>query len=373
MDEMAARWVGSWTAAATRTRSPGCFGPAPQGRNRGRGGRRRGGHAAADDAHPLVAPDLIDTCGTGGDGSRTFNISTAAALVTAAAGVPVAKHGNRGITSRSGSADVLAALGVNVEADVALGRGMPRRVGHLLLLRPAVAHGDAARLGRPQAARHADDLQHPRSAGQSGLGPVSVARRGPGRIAAAVGRGVALLGTRRALVVHGSDGLDEVTLDGVTEVIEVSGGTPPASSSGSRPISACQPAGRETMLVGDPDESAGVIRQILDGRAGPPRDIVVANAAAALWTAGRSSSLEVCAEQTRQAIDSGAARDLLAKLAQRTSAPPGASTSSRRPRSPAVPGPSRTVRAVRSHSSRRLRRSSGVAALSTGHCSKNVE
>ena len=141
-----------------------------------------------------AAAGLIDTCGTGGDGSKTFNICTAAALVTAAAGVPVAKHGNRGITSRSGSADVLAALGVNIEADVACVEACLDELGICFcfapLLHKAMKHVAAVR----KQLGHADDLQHPRPAGQSGLGPVSIARRGPARIAAAAGRGPAAAG-----------------------------------------------------------------------------------------------------------------------------------------------------------------------------------
>ncbi len=261
--------------------------------------------------------DLIDTCGTGGDGSRTFNISTAAALVTAAAGLPVAKHGNRGITSRSGSGDVLAALGVNIEADAARVEACLAELGICFcfapLLHTAMKHvaGVRKRLGMPTIFNILGPLVNPASA------PFQLLGVGKAPLQPLLAEALLLLGTRRALVVHGSDGLDEVTLDGTTQVLEVSGGKIeqfqwcPADFG-------LQSAGRETMLVNTPAESAEQIRHILAGRDGPPRDIVVANAAAALWTAGRSPSLEACAQQAKHAIDSGAASDLLARLGHRT-------------------------------------------------------
>ena len=248
-------------------------------------------------------PNLIDTCGTGGDGSKTFNISTAAALVTAAVGVPVAKHGNRGITSRSGSADVLAALGVNVEADVALVEDCLDELGICFcfapLLHTAMKHVAAVRkqLNAPTIFNILGPLVNPASAPAESL---------------------LLLGVCRALVVHGSDGLDEVTLGGTTHVIEVSEGQlrrfdwQPADFG-------LQPAGRETMLVAGPDDSAAIIHGVFRGVAGPPRDIVVANAAAALWTVGWASSLGQCAREAERSLDAGAADDLLARLARRTS------------------------------------------------------
>ena len=166
---------------------------------------------------------LIDTCGTGGDGSDTFNISTAAALVAAAAGVPVAKHGNRGVTSRSGSADVLAALGVNIEADVGRVEACLDELGICFcfapLLHAAMKHVAAVRkkLGMPTIFNILGPLVNP-------AGAVPAARRRPAELQPLLAEALLLLGTRRALVVHGSDGLDEVTLAGETFVTEVRDG-----------------------------------------------------------------------------------------------------------------------------------------------------
>jgi anthranilate phosphoribosyltransferase len=264
-----------------------------------------------------VRPDLIDTCGTGGDGSRTFNISTAAALVAASAGAAVAKHGNRAATSRSGSADVLAALGVNVEADVSRVERCLQELGVCFcfapLLHSAMKHVAAVRkrLGTPTIFNILGPLVNPASA------PFQLLGVGRAELQPLLAEALLMLGTRRAAVVHGADGLDEVTLGGPTDVIEISDGRlrrlqwQPADFG-------LEPAGRETMLVSGPAESAEVIRQILAGQKGPPRNIVVANAAAALWTVGKSPSLSECVRQAQQAIDDGAARSLLARLVECT-------------------------------------------------------
>ena len=182
-------------------------------------------------------PDLIDTCGTGGDGSKTFNISTAAAIVSAAAGVPVAKHGNRGMTSRSGSADVLVALGVNVEADVARVEECLDKLGICFcfapLLHTAMKHVATVRkeLGTPTIFNILGPLVNPASA------PFQLLGVGRAELQPLLADALLLLGIRRALVVHGADGLDEVTLGGATDVVELCDGRL-GDSSGSRPISA---------------------------------------------------------------------------------------------------------------------------------------
>ena len=260
---------------------------------------------------------LIATCGTGGDRLGTFNISTAAALVTAAAGVPVAKHGNRAATSRTGSADVLIVLGVNVEAEVAHVEECLEGLGICFcfapLLHRAMRYVAPVRkkLGTPTIFNILGPLVNPASA------PFQLLGVGQSRLRPLLAEALALLGSRRTLVVHGSDGLDEVTLTGPTHVTDAAGGkirefdwTP--ADFGIPPI------GIESVQVSGSAESAAVISQILAGRPGAARDIVIVNAAAALWTAGKHHSIEECVRQSAETIDSGAARDLLARLVEMT-------------------------------------------------------
>ena len=262
---------------------------------------------------------VIDVVGTGGDRSGTFNISTAAALVTAAAGVPVAKHGNRAVTSRSGASDVLAALGVNIEADVARVEACLDELGLCFCFAPlhhkAMKHVAAVRqrLGTPTIFNILGPLCNPAGTKFQLLGV------GRAELRPLLAEALAMLGTQRTLVVHGSDGLDEVTLGATTEVTEVAEGKLRQFEWTAADFG-LEAAGLEAMLIEGPKQSAALISGILDGRPGPPRDIVVANAAAALWTAGRDPSLRNCAGQAAEAIDSGAARDLLAKLVERTCA-----------------------------------------------------
>jgi anthranilate phosphoribosyltransferase len=260
---------------------------------------------------------LLDTCGTGGDGSKTFNISTAAALVAGAAGVPVAKHGNRGMTSRSGSADVLAALGVNIEADVACVEACLDELGICFcfapLLHKAMKHVAPVRkkLGTPTIFNILGPLVNPASA------PFQLLGVGRAALQSLLAEALLLLGTRRTVVVHGADGLDEVSLAGPTQVIEARDGAlkqfawTPADFG-------LKTAGMESMQVSGPDESAAVIHDVLNNKPAPPRDIVILNAAAALWTAGRDPSPTKCAQLAAEAISSGAARELLTRLVQRT-------------------------------------------------------
>ncbi|HEX4148651.1 MAG TPA: anthranilate phosphoribosyltransferase [Pirellulales bacterium] len=260
---------------------------------------------------------VIDTCGTGGDSSQTFNISTAAALVTAAAGVPVAKHGNRRVTSRTGSADVLAELGVNIQADLPCVEACLEELGICFCFAPLM-HGAMQRVAevrRRLAMRTIFNmlgpLTNPAGAQFQLLG---IARpHWQPRLAEALRR----LGTRRALVVHGDDGLDEVTLAAATGIYE-------ATPAGVRQFH-WQPEDfgleRQALTeleVDGPQSSAGLIRRVLAGEAGAARDIVVANAAAALWTAGRAQLPRQCAVLAAAAIDNGAAAELLRRLVERT-------------------------------------------------------
>ncbi|MHB1035773.1 MAG: anthranilate phosphoribosyltransferase [Pirellulales bacterium] len=262
---------------------------------------------------------VIDTCGTGGDGSSTFNISTAAALVTAAAGVPVAKHGNRGMSSRSGSADVLAALGVNIEAGVACVEACLDELGICFcfapLLHQSMKHVAPVRrkLGVPTIFNLLGPLVNPAGAPFQLLGVGRPERR------PLLAEALAMLDTRRAVVVCGEDGLDEVTLSGPTRVTEVVGKT--LREFAWTPTDfGLEPAGLDQLIVAGPEESAAIIRRVLAGETGPARDIVVLNAAAALWTAGKAETLPACAALAQEAIDRQQARELLATLAQRSHA-----------------------------------------------------
>jgi anthranilate phosphoribosyltransferase len=257
---------------------------------------------------------LIDTCGTGGDRSRTFNISTAAALVTAAAGVPVAKHGNRRVTSLSGSADVLAALGVNIEAPVPRIEACLDELGLCFcfapLLHTSMKHVAAVRqkLGVPTIFNLLGPLSNPAGA------PFQLLGVGRPELRPLLASVLARLGTEHALVVCGEDGLDEVTLAGKTFVSEVQGNRvreftwqPEDFGLSIWPL--------DSMCVDGPIESAALIQSILAGQLSPARDIVVLNAAAALWTARRAPSPRECAQLAADAIDSQSASKLLASLA----------------------------------------------------------
>ncbi|MBC8357246.1 MAG: anthranilate phosphoribosyltransferase [Planctomycetes bacterium] len=259
--------------------------------------------------------DFIDTCGTGGDGSGTFNISTAAAVVTAAAGVPVAKHGNRSITSKTGSADVLAELGVNIEASVATVERCLDEVGICFCFAPqlhaSMRHVSAARkkLGVPTIFNMLGPLCNPASA------PFQLLGVGKPHLRRLLGQALSLLDAKRAVVVCGEDGIDEVTLGGVTNVTVVTGQS--LKETTWQPADFDMPeSSNESMLVDGPQASAEMIRDVLSGQPGAARDIVVMNAAAALWTAGIDESFAVCAAKTAEAIDSGAAESLLTKLAE---------------------------------------------------------
>ena len=264
-----------------------------------------------------IRTGVIDTCGTGGDGARTFNISTAAALVAAGAGVPVAKHGNRGASSGCGSADVLAALGVNVTAEVSNVEACLNELGICFcfapLLHPAMSRvaGVRKRLGVPTIFNLLGPLVNPAGARFQLIGVGRAAHR------PLLAEALALLGVDRAVVVHGEDGLDEVTLGGATYASEVSPQRVVAiqwlpEQFGLKRIA------REPLLVDGPKQSAEIIRGVLEGVHGPQRDIVVANAAAALWTVRRTDSLLEAAQLAADAIDRGAARRLLDDLVKYT-------------------------------------------------------
>lgn len=257
--------------------------------------------------------DVLDTCGTGGDGSCTFNISTATALVAAAAGVPVVKHGNRAMSSRSGSADVLTALGVRVELDASAARRCLERTGMTFCLAPTfhprMQHLGALRrrLGVRTLFNCLGPLANPAGASYQLLG---VGRaEWLDRLASALVR----LGTRRALLVCGRDGLDEVSLSGPTLVREVTAGQIKVEEWTPDDFGLA-PCRLEELRVEGPQESAAVIRAVLQGEDGPARRMVLANAAAALRAAEKADTLPEGVAQAAQAIDSGRALGVLNDL-----------------------------------------------------------
>ena len=258
--------------------------------------------------------DLVDTCGTGGGAISTFNISTAAAIVAAGAGVRIAKHGNRSFTSRCGSADVLEALGVPIEVPVAVMESALREVGLVFmfapLMHPAMRHVGAVRreLAIPTVMNIVGPLANPARAGRQVVG-VADLERGPVLAAA-----LAALGTRHALVVHGEPGLDEVSPLGPTHVIEVVDGSTrewkiePAEH-GFRKV------GREDLAGSEPAENARIIREILEG-GGPAgaRAAIILNAGAAVYVSGRVRSYSDGVAAATKAIDSGEAKAVLDRL-----------------------------------------------------------
>ncbi len=311
-------------------------------------------------ATPLPLTDaerdaLVDTCGTGGDSSGTFNISTAAALVAAAAGATVAKHGNRAVTSRSGSADVLEALGIPVDLPPAEAADALRR--HRFAFLHAPAHHPAMRavmpVRRALGVRTAFNLLGPLA------NPAGAARQVMGvfgsRQVRLVAETMALLGTRHALVVHGSTGaptpahlphqagpsdlssplsrsaggMDELSVSGPTELAEVlrvppSSGSPQPASTSVRlfeltPEAASLPRSPIAALTGaDPAANAAILTRIFAGAPGAPRDVVLLNAAAVLLTADLAPDLRAGITRAAHAIDSGAVTELVATL-RRTS------------------------------------------------------
>jgi anthranilate phosphoribosyltransferase len=274
-------------------------------------------------ASPVFGPGearpehLVDTCGTGGDGSGTFNISTAAAIVAAAAGARVAKHGNRTVSSRSGSADVLEALGVRIDLPLACAGRAIREIGIGFLFAPvahaATRHAIPARkqMGVRTVFNLLGPLTNPAGAQAQVLGVFSL------EVMDVVAGALVDLGVEHAFVVHGAGGLDEISLGGETQVAEVQEGrvrrytVTPEEFGVSR-------ASIETLRGGTAQENAGLIRRILSGEPGPPRDIVVVNAAAALVAAGAAPSFREAAQLAAEALSSGAAEQKLTVLVEFT-------------------------------------------------------
>lgn len=258
---------------------------------------------------------LLDTCGTGGGGSTLFNVSTTAAIVIAACGVPVAKHGNRSITSRSGSADVLAELGVNIEASVPQIERCLDELGLCFcfapLAHPAMRNVSAVRkkLGVRTIFNILGPLANPAGASRQLLGA------GRPELRPLLADALRLLEVERAMVVSGDDGLGELTIAGVSHATNVDRGeesqrdfTPEDFGLERSPL--------DELRVTNPAESAAIIRDVLAGEPGPARDIVILNAAAGLITFDDAASPTDAASRAAEAIDSGVAGDLLQRLAK---------------------------------------------------------
>lgn len=254
---------------------------------------------------------LVDTCGTGGDSSGTFNVSTTTAFVVAAAGIPVAKHGNRSVSSHCGSADVLEALGVNLDLTPEQVGSCVREVGIGFLFAPMLhgamkyAIGPRREIGIRTIFNVLGPLTNPAGANVQLLGVYS-----PDlceKLAMVLGR----LGTLRALVVCGAGNVDELTVTGETEVAELSGGK--VTTYSVRPEDVGLDRSRLVDLKGGetPEESAEILRDILGGAEGPKRGMLLLNSGAALYAAGKAPGLKSGVELAAQIIDSGAA---LAKL-----------------------------------------------------------
>ena len=255
----------------------------------------------------------IDIVGTGGDGSGSYNISTAAAIVTASCGVPIAKHGNRALSSKSGASDVLSSLGVNLDADLAHVEQAIGEAGIGFLMAP-LYHGAMKHVGGPRVelgTRTIFSLLGPLT------NPAGVKRQFSGAfsrdwivpMATVLGN----LGCERAWVVHGSDGLDELTTTGPSFVADLKDGkvTTFEVSPQDAGIAIAQP---DDLKGGDPDHNAAALNAVLAGEAGPYRDIVLYNAAAALMIADKAQDLKDGVAQATAAIDDGRARQTLDKL-----------------------------------------------------------
>jgi len=258
-------------------------------------------------------PGAIDTCGTGGDAAGTWNISTAAAIVVAACGVPVAKHGNRGLSSKSGAADVLAAVGVNVDADMALVRQSLWDNKICFMMAPrhhsAMRHVGPTRveLGTRTIFNLMGPLSNPAGAKRQLTGVFSRDWIVP--MAEVLGN----LGSECAWVVHGSDGLDELTTTGPSYVAELAEGK--VTGFEVTPEHAGLPYASDADLKGgDPATNAQALNALLGGRSGPYRDIVLYNSAAALFLAGKAKDLKDGVRLGAAAIDGGKARKTLQQL-----------------------------------------------------------
>jgi len=270
---------------------------------------------------PVEAPPgAVDIVGTGGDGHNTFNVSTCAAIVAAGAGVPVAKHGNRAVSSLSGASDVLTALGVKIDVSpIVISRSIAKAgVGFMWapMHHTAMKHWAAARgeLGIRTIFNLLGPLANPAGVRRQVVGVFNTAWTEP------IAEVLKNLGSVHSWVVHGADGLDEITTTGPTRVTELKDGT--IRTFEVRPQDAgLPPATLEDLKGGDATVNAAAIRDVLGGEEGPFRDIVVLNAAAALIVGGKATDLRDGAERASRAIDEGAASRALDQLVAITNEP----------------------------------------------------
>ena len=260
---------------------------------------------------------IVDTCGTGGGKTGTFNISTAAAIVAASAGASVAKHGNRKSTSLTGSAEVLEVMGVTVDCSVETVQKCLNQLGicfcYAPLFHPSVKNVSNVRkkLKHRTIFNLIGPLCNPANAKYQVLGA------GLGNTRPLLAQALAKLGTERSIVVHSRDGIGEISVSEVTDVSEVLGtqvreGQLAPSDFGLEQTSA------KLLRANSPSESADVIKRVMEGQLGPQRDIVVANAAAALWISGICDGLLAGAERCARAIDNGQAGEILKELVEMT-------------------------------------------------------
>jgi anthranilate phosphoribosyltransferase len=262
---------------------------------------------------PLPPEELVDTCGTGGDGSGTFNISTVSAFAAAGAGCKVAKHGNRSISSRCGSADLLRALGVNIELSPEATARCIEQVGvgfmFAPLYHPSMKHATGPRkeIGVRSIFNILGPLANPAGARRQLLG---VFKR---ELTETLAQVLRMLGSLHCLVVHGEDGLDEITLTGNTYVSELRDGNIHNCTLGPEEFG-MQRSSAEQLAGGDPDANAQIALDVLRGKPGPARDIVLLNAAAVTYVSGRATSVLEGVRLAAEAVDSGRALQTLEAL-----------------------------------------------------------
>ncbi len=265
---------------------------------------------------PQVSGTLVDTCGTGGDGAQTFNISTAAAFVAAGAGIPIVKHGNRAVSSRCGSADVLSALGVTIAVEPAVQAQIVQEIGIAFLFapnhHPAMRHVMATRqdLGYRTVFNLLGPLANPAGAEAQVLGVYAK------NLTGTVAEVLRILGISRAMVVHG-DGLDEITTAGETFVTELAKNQIQEYTISPEMFGLARAAPAD-LLGGDPEENARILCEILTGKKGAARDIVLMNAGAAIYVGGRALNLAEGVRLAAASIDTGHAQEKLDALIRAT-------------------------------------------------------